>query len=950
MSYTRLTCSAVVLACIIGGLIGVTTRRSLSANVLQSSVIDELVNKLLLATSDKDLEKLLAENQQLVTPELVTTLLKREEAARNQRKTAEAQSLVRIALTVATRLGDESLIGSVLVEQAILTNSTGDSDSAFKLLDAAEDHGKKAGSPQLVSRVQNARVDFYLGKGALVEAYEAAKREVAMAPKDAPVLQGDAHYHLGRTRDALALYQDAFTAYRDAEDAYRRSGRADKRVVVLNSLAIAHSRSGRPDRAVETYDEILAALGQQSESNRLRFVKTLSNKGLDLSYTGRPVEGLKALEEAITLLREDDDDQIRVSVYLNKSIAHAKAGNNLLALEAIKMAHKISQESKRPVPFNYVRLEWSRLLLSKETVTEDDIRQAVELAEVAFNATDPADLESLWLAHVGKANAYIAAKRKPEALAALTKATEVIDSILQSIGDDPEAIAAYLSDKSDIYEGVASLSVQVGKTSEALFALEKGRARGLLNVIERGAPQPRQAMNPADREREAIAKARLAQANQAMLAADQDPNVTKSTKDELAVNLTRARTNWANLRLELAKNYPGLNRTSHQVSALSEGELKDLLSDADTAILEYILNDEDAIGFVITNDGGRKVHSFPLKGGPKTIATKVADYHTIVSSGQGGYTQLGKDLYDALVAPADAHIKTKSRLIIVPSGQLWRIPFHALVRPDGQFLIQKHAFSYVQSLSVLRELRRKSPQATSTTTELVALANPTVSSNPAGASNAVVKRDSVVLMGKVLEPLLKIEEQATRFVNQLGRKRAQLYPRARATEEMFRNAATQAGAIYFAAHGIVNNEAPLYSRIVLASSGKDTHNDGVVEAWEVLEMKVPATLVILAACDSAGGQVKAGEGMIGLSWAFAVAGSPRLIASQWSVPESSTALLMDEMMRQIFGLSRDGRGMRRRATPDVALQEAAKLLIKNPETRDPWHWAGFEVIGDSRQW
>ena len=954
MSRTKLFCNLVVFTLICGNVIADTTE----GNVLQASIqrpaVEDLIEKLVAAPTDQDKEKLLKENLGIVTPEIVRALLKRGEDARNQRNYAGALSIYKVALSAAKYLANDTLIGLSLADQAITINFTGDTDTAFKLLDEADGYAKRTGDKALITKVEGGRVETYLNNGALIDALEAAKREIAAAPAEMPLLQGDAYLHLGRTRAALALYQDAFPAFREAEIAYRRAGKTDKLYVVWNEQAIAHADSGRPDQSDQFYNQILELFGPLDEKNRLKRLNALSNKGLDQAYAEQSGEALKTLDEGIGLLRDGDPDVIRVTLYLNKSIALSKSRKPIEALDAVKKAYDDAQNSQQRAakgPLNYIRLQWSRLLLSQESRSPDDVKRAVDLAEEAFKNTDPNNPEALWLAYTAEGNAYIAANRKTDALIALTKATEVIDAIVKNIGDDPEAIAAYLADKSDIYDGVASLLAQSDRARDALFALEKGRARGLLNVIRRGAPQPRQAMSTADREREAIARARLAEANQAMLAADQDPNATKSTKDELAAVLSRARTNWANLRLELTKNYPGVGRTSRQVTALSEEELKELMTDGDTAILEYILNAEDAVGLVITADsvGTPQVHSFNLRGGSKTVTANVARYQSIISTGQGGYTQLGKDLYNSLVAPAESYIQTKSRLIIVPSGQLWRVPFHALVHPDGQFLIQKYAVSYVQSLSVLRELRQKPRQTAQAKTELVALVNPTVSSNPKGASNTAVNRESVVLLGTILEPLPKIEAQATRFIEELGSKRGDLYPRDLATEEKFRTVATEAGAIYFAAHGIVNNEAPLYSRIVLASSGNNTSNDGVVEAWEVLEMKVPATLVILAACDSAGGQVKAGEGMIGLSWAFAVAGSPRLVASQWSVPESSTALLMDEMMRQIFGLSRDGRRIRRRAAPDVALQEAAKLLIANPETRDPWHWAGFEVIGDSRQ-
>lgn len=131
-------------------------------------------------------------------------------------------------------------------------------------------------------------------------------------------------------------------------------------------------------------------------------------------------------------------------------------------------------------------------------------------------------------------------------------------------------------------------------------------------------------------------------------------------------------------------------------------------------------------------------------------------------------------------------------------------------------------------------------------------------------------------------------------------------------------------------------------------TGADTSTDGVLEAWEVVEMHIPASLVILAACDTANGSIKPGEGIIGLSGAFSVAGCPRLVATLWEVPEPSTASFMDILMRRAFGIEDKRGGLKSGLAPDLALQDAAAALITDPHTRDPWHWAAFEFIGDYR--
>ncbi|MDQ3133600.1 MAG: CHAT domain-containing protein, partial [Acidobacteriota bacterium] len=90
---------------------------------------------------------------------------------------------------------------------------------------------------------------------------------------------------------------------------------------------------------------------------------------------------------------------------------------------------------------------------------------------------------------------------------------------------------------------------------------------------------------------------------------------------------------------------------------------------------------------------------------------------------------------------------------------------------------------------------------------------------------------------------------------------------------------------HFATHGTLNDSSPMYSHIMLAPGNEKsikgtsdvTGENGLLEAWELMEMNLRADLVVLSACETARGRLTAGEGMIGLSWALFVAGSPTTV-------------------------------------------------------------------------
>ena len=121
------------------------------------------------------------------------------------------------------------------------------------------------------------------------------------------------------------------------------------------------------------------------------------------------------------------------------------------------------------------------------------------------------------------------------------------------------------------------------------------------------------------------------------------------------------------------------------------------------------------------------------------------------------------------------------------------------------------------------------------------------------------------------------------------------------------------------------------------------NEDGLLEAWELMQMDLKSELAMLSACDTGRGRVGSDEGLIGMTWAFFVAGAPRLLASQWQLPPESPTRLMVVFHRGLVPRGAPGHGIRKAE----AWRRAALALMKDPRYRmKPYHWAGFVVLGD----
>jgi CHAT domain-containing protein len=149
--------------------------------------------------------------------------------------------------------------------------------------------------------------------------------------------------------------------------------------------------------------------------------------------------------------------------------------------------------------------------------------------------------------------------------------------------------------------------------------------------------------------------------------------------------------------------------------------------------------------------------------------------------------------------------------------------------------------------------------------------------------------------------------------------------------------AEHARILHFATHGLIDEERPERSGLVLTAN--PPRDDGLLQMRDIYGLHLDADLVTLSACETALGQNVTGEGMIGLTRAFFFAGARSVVASLWDVEDVATARLMEEFYRNIRG----GRPI------DIALQQAKMAFIRGGGASSrPFVWASFIVNGQAR--
>jgi CHAT domain-containing protein len=162
----------------------------------------------------------------------------------------------------------------------------------------------------------------------------------------------------------------------------------------------------------------------------------------------------------------------------------------------------------------------------------------------------------------------------------------------------------------------------------------------------------------------------------------------------------------------------------------------------------------------------------------------------------------------------------------------------------------------------------------------------------------------------------------------------QVYTRAEATAPAYlKSAPEQFAYIHFVAHGTASRLSPLDSAVILskASAGEDSFK---LYARDIIHHPLRAELVTISTCYGAGTRAYAGEGLVGLSWAFLRAGAHNVIGALWEVSDTSTPRLMDQLYDEL----KKGR------SPETALRSAKlSLLHSDGIFRKPFYWAPFQL-------
>jgi CHAT domain-containing protein/Tfp pilus assembly protein PilF len=392
------------------------------------------------------------------------------------------------------------------------------------------------------------------------------------------------------------------------------------------------------------------------------------------------------------------------------------------------------------------------------------------------------------------------------------------------------------------------------------------------------------------------------------------------------------------LQQRLEKEFPDYYDLKYRFDTAPSSEVRDRALNDETVLLEYFMGRERLYIFTITMQD-LQVTSVARDGSLDTMLRGFR--HTVSPLESVAFAQSGRRLYELLLGPVAGRSKGKD-LIIVPDGPLNVVPFEALLEPDVgprtdpggplPYVLRDHAVSYAYSATVLLQgHRRKMERAED---EFVGFAPGFA--EMAGRGEA--PRPLPASRREILDVREMFNERSGFFGGWFsGRSRIYLGPDA--TVSRLKSAGLERYRyVHLATHAVVDEHHPGLSRLLFASEGKSGEH-GVLTLGDIYNLRLNADLVVLSACDSGGGEIARGEGIIGLTRGFLYAGARSLLVSLWPVSDEATADLMVDFYAALL-----------KGQPTARALREAKLhsMMRNPEYAKPFYWSSLVLVGDRR--
>jgi tetratricopeptide (TPR) repeat protein len=725
--------------------------------------------------------------------------------------------------------------------------------------------------------------DFQGAEGFFSEALENA-RAGNMLPFEAGIEASIGNLALFRGR-----YDEALRFLELSRQKYEELGMPHQTAVAALEIADIYSELNLTPEAMEIYaevTEVLRGLKLQGEEARAR-----ANYGRAAAVTGHVGQARRELRRSARLYEREKNNTGAAAVKLARARLEIDQNRPAKALEIIAEAEKLLGESD-----SYRHRLTLKLLKAEAKDRVGDPGVAEELLSGVVAEAGRQEQPNIALAALnllGKIS--IAGKNYGKAKKYLKRAVTLTEKLRAPLPGE-EFRMAFLAGKLGPFENLAAISLLENKVEEAFLYTERARSRSLAEIVSGDSRETFVNDNRAESRKLSVLRDELNWYYSRLNRARDDE--VRGLQD--AVRRREKQVAGIMRRMESIRENGGGKKEGKfiDLAGLQKqlGESEVLLEFVnDDGVFSAFVVDDKKISFVRglarTDEILALLEGLQFQFGAMRYGARVPEKFAAELKGRADLYL--EKLYEKLLKPLGAGLDEK-KLVIVPSGALYYVPFHAL--KDGEnYVIENREVIYTPSAAVWLALRVK-PRGSVRNSLLMGYAD-----------------EGIPLVDSEVDDLKKVLPNPKSYKGQA------------ATFAAYTNSAPDFDLLHLACHAQFRPENPLFSSLHLA--------DGWVTVRDICSQKLKAQLVTLSACETGLNKIFAGDEILGLARGFLSAGASSLVLSLWTVNDEAAARLM-----HIFY-----ENLQRGGTIGASLRIAQMDFIGRGE--HPYYWSPFALIG-----
>ena len=592
-------------------------------------------------------------------------------------------------------------------------------------------------------------------------------------------------------------------------------------------LGSVYSSLGHFKKAMEFYR--LGLEIAQETGNRVSEGRGYNNLGSVYSSLGDLKKAMESYRLCLKIAKETGNRNLEGYAYNNLGGVYHSLGDLKKAMESYRLGLGIAKETGNR---NLEGYAYNNLGGVYDCL--DDVKKAIAFYLLGLGIakeTGARELKRIGYSNLARSYYIFGDIFKAEEFGkSCVKLVEKMRVFLQG----KDAWKIHFRDKRDFsFRILWRLQLQKGKTLEALFTAEAGRAQALMDLMKSQFGVRKTIRDSSKPQMDLTISSISSHITSPTLFLAEDTNINAVY---FWLLLNGQQFNF--FQKEVSDDLTSLTHQAYEEIAVSRG----------VKCKNHSLDEPEGKEIEIFSETGTELTSQQVEGG--TLRT----------------------LYDMVIAPF-SHLIEGDELIIVPDRSSFFIPYAALMDQHSRHLSEKLRIRLAPSLTSLR-LLAECPEGRHSTSGALLVGNPWLKTvrikNSRPFKQLLGAEKEVKMIGQILniEPLT-------------GKN---------ATKDQVLSRLPSVSLVHMATHGCAKT-GEIYLSPNPASMEKHEEKDSLLTMAEVLDTQLHAKLVVLSCCHTARGEIKA-EGVVGMARAFLGAGARSVIASLWELDDLATLEFM----------------------------------------------------------